>query len=39
MNDMEKIKECNSKYWFTCSRCRQLLVEDLRAIFRRTKDN
>jgi len=39
MTDKKKIKECNSKYWFTCTRCLELLVEDLRDIIRRPKDN
>jgi len=37
--DMKKTEECNGKYWFTCTRCLRLLVEDLRDIVRRPKDD
>ena len=36
-NIMKDKKECNGKYWFTCSRCLGLLVDDLRAILRKEK--
>ena len=39
VEDKKKIKECNGKYWFTCTRCLRLLVEDLRDIVRRPKDD
>ena len=34
---MKKTDECNGKYWFTCSRCLGLLVDDLRAILGKEK--
>ena len=35
---MDDEQKCNGKYWWCCRRCLRLLVNDLRAIVRPSKD-